>query len=134
MLARLAIALVAGSVLAAAPAPALAADQVVAHDTMIQSIWPLDGDLVYVRREYGKPLPERVWMARFRGHLHPARGIPREAGAGDIGRDAKGRKVFTFAVTRVEGGVPVSVKWFVYDLARIRTRPLRGLPTECVVD
>jgi hypothetical protein len=37
-------------------------------------------------------------MARFRGHLHRARGIPRHAGVGDIGRDAKGRKVLTFAL------------------------------------
>jgi hypothetical protein len=135
MLARLAIALVAGCVLAAmsSPAPAHAADRIVAHDTLIQYIWPLDGDLVYVRREYGKPLPTRVWMARFQGHLHPASGIPRQAGAGDIGRDAKGRKVFTFAVTRSEGGSLVSAKWFVYDLARNRTRSLRGLPTKCVV-
>jgi hypothetical protein len=132
---RLAIALVAGSVLAAAPAPApaRAADRIVARDTLIQYIWPLDGDLVYARGEYGKPVPKRVWMARYEGHLHQARGIPREVASGDIGRDAKGRKVFTFRVGRFEGGALASVKWFVYDLARNRARPLRGLPTKCVV-
>jgi hypothetical protein len=135
MLARLATALVAGSLLAAvsSPAPAHAADPIIAHDTMIQYIWALDGDLVYVRREFGKPLPERVWMARFRGRLHRARGIPRGAGVGDIGRDAKGRKVLTFAVFRYKDGNFVSAKWFLYDLARNRARPLRGLPTKCAV-
>ena len=130
MLARLAIALVAGFALAAAssPASARAADPIIARDTLIQSIWPLDGDLVYYRSV--QPLPERVWMARFRGRLHVARGVPPEAGAGDIGRDAKGRKVFTFAV-RSAGGGP---EWFVYDLRSNSTRPLSGLPSDCAVD
>jgi hypothetical protein len=139
MLARLAIALVAVGVLAAAssPAPAGAADPIVARDTLIRDIWPLDGDLVYWRFEPRKPLPKRVWMARFRGHVHRARGIPRRAIEGDIGRDAKGRKVFTFATVRrvVErwGAYDVPAKWFVYDLARNRTRRLGGLPAKCVV-
>jgi hypothetical protein len=136
MRARLAIVLVAGIALAAvpAPAPARAADPIIARDTMIQAIWPLGGDLVYLRGEYGKPLPKRRWMARFRGRLHVARGIPRRAGAGgDIGRDAKGRKVFPFSVDHSKGGVVVSRKWFLYDLARNRTRPLGGLPTKCLV-
>jgi hypothetical protein len=136
MLARIAIALVAVGVLAAvaSPAPARAADPIVARDTLIQDIWPLDGDLVYQRWAYRKPLPKRLWMARFRGHLHRARGIPRRASEGDIGRDAKGRKVFTFGVLRYSArGALVSAKWFVYDLARNRTRPLRGLPAKCVV-
>ena len=133
MLARLAIALVAGSVLVAAPAPAGAADPIVARDTLIQRVWPLDGDLVYRRLADRNPRPKRVWMARFRGRLHRARGIPRRATSGDIGRDANGRKVFTFAAVRHEGYYVVSAKWFVYDLARNRTGPLRGLPTNCVV-
>lgn len=138
MLARLAIAMVAAGVLAAvsSPAPARAADPIVARDTLIQSIWPLGGDFLYRRLEYGKPLPKRAWMARFRGHVHRARGIPPRAIEGDIGRDAKGRKVFTFAsVDRVVASWGVHfepAKWFVYDLARHRTRPLRGLPANCV--
>jgi hypothetical protein len=127
---RFAIVLVLVSAFAAlsAPAQARAADPIIARDTLIQSIWPLDGDLVYYRSV--QPLPERVWMARFRGRLHVARGIPPEAGAGDLGRDAKGRKVFTFAVTSSEGDAP---KWFVYDLARNNTRSLGGLPANCRV-
>src|SRR3954469_23347851 len=133
---RLIIALVVLNALAAAasPAQARAADPIIARDTMIQSIWALGGDLVYHRREFGKPLPARVWMARYRGRLHVARGIPRGAGGADMGRDAKGRKVFIFAVTRSEGGAVVSRKWFVYDLARNRSRALGGLPrTKCIV-
>src|SRR4051812_33881359 len=116
------------------PAQARAADEVVAHDTLIRSIYPLDGDFVYsrplllTREEH----PPRVWMASFGGRLHPARGIPPEAYAGDIGRDRKGRKVFTFAVERQKGGA-FSSKWFVYDLASNRTRRLDGLPRDCFV-
>jgi hypothetical protein len=123
MLARVAIVLVVVSAFAAVSAPALAADPIIARDTLIRSIWPLDGDLVYARGEALQPLPDRVWMARYRGRLHEAHGIPREASGGEIGRDAKGRKVFTFAV---DG------KWFVYDLARNRTRPL-SVPSDCDV-
>jgi hypothetical protein len=132
MRARFAIVLVLVSAFAAlsAPAQARAADPIIARDTLIQSIWPLDGDLVYVRGDFAKPLPEHVWMARFRGRLHVARGIPPEAGAGDIGRDAKGRKVFTFAVRSAGGGL----EWFAYDLRSNSTRPLSGLPSDCAVD
>src|SRR4051794_15582816 len=102
MFARVVIALVAAGLLAVAPSAASArsADRIVARDTLIQQVWPLDGDFVYSRSEYRKPLPKRGWMASFRGHLHRARGIPRRAGVGAIGRDAKGRKVLTFAVAR----------------------------------
>src|SRR6059058_3289324 len=78
--------------------PAHAKDSVVTRDTQIENIYPLDGDLVY--RRGGNPAPERTWMASFHGHVHRARGIPAGAGQGDIGRDAKGRKVFTFAVAQ----------------------------------
>jgi hypothetical protein len=78
---RLVSALVAAGVLAAvpSPAPARAADRIVVRDTLIEYIWALGGDLVYVRREFRKPLPKRSWMVRFRGHLRRARGIPRRA-------------------------------------------------------
>jgi hypothetical protein len=130
---RFAIALVAAGLLAPASAPweARAADPVVAHDTLIRSIYPLDGDLVYFRA--GSSLPQRVWMARVRGHLRRARGIPQRAVPGDIGRDGKGRKVFTFAVERRKKFTVVSSKWFVYDLVHDRTRPVHGLPANCVV-
>jgi hypothetical protein len=132
MYGRLAIAVVAVCTLTAvsSPAPARAADAIVAHDTLVQNVWPLGGDLVYRRLEHGKPIPKREWMARFRGHLRPARGIPSGAGSGDIGRDAKGRKVFTFALGGANGASP---KWFVYSLASNRSRPLHGLPTNCPV-
>ena len=135
MLARVAIVLVAAGLLAAAPAPApaRAADRVVARDTLISYVWPLDGDFVYDRFQFRKPLPKRVWMASFGGHLHPARGIPRRAWTGDIGIDARGRKMFTFAIPRHERGKPDTGRWFAYDLARNRTRPLRGLPKDCAV-
>ena len=125
---RLAIVLLAA---ASAPGYAHAADPVVVHDTSIRAIYPLGGDLVYLRA--GRTLPQRVWMARFRGDLRRARGIPRRALSGDIGRDARGRKVFTFAVTHVKSGSYVSTKWFAYDLAHDRTRPLHGLPATCIV-
>src|SRR4051794_11420007 len=118
MLARLAIVLVAAGLIAAgwSPPQARAADPIIAHDTLITWIGALDGDLVYLRA--GNPYPKRVWMARFQGHLQQARGIPETRGAvhgGDIGRDAKGRKVFTFAVGhRNKFGTTVSTKWFVY--------------------
>jgi hypothetical protein len=130
---RLATVLVAAGLVAAVSAPreARAADPIVAHDTLIRAIYPLDGDLVYFRA--GRTLPQHVWMARFRGHLRRARGIPRRALAGDIGRDERGRKVFTFAVARRRNHSFVSTKWFAYDLAHDRTRPLHGLPATCIV-
>src|SRR3954447_6825400 len=134
MRSRLVIALLAGSLIAAvSPAPAArAADPVVAHDTKISRIFPLDGDLVYFRDV--RPTPKRSWMARFHGRLRPARGIPSRVFSGDIGLDARGRKVFTFGTWRQKNGRVLSTKWFVYDLAKNRTSPLRGLPTNsCVI-
>jgi hypothetical protein len=119
--------------LGSSPAQARAADRVVAHDTSIASIYPLGGDLVYAR--FAQKVHKRLWMARYHGHLRPARGIPnkRTVFAGDIGLDANGRKVFTFVVThRNKLGTTVSTKWFVYDLARNRTRSLKGLPSGCL--
>src|SRR4051812_44691724 len=127
----LAIAILAG--LGSASAQARAADRIVAHDTLIGYVWALDGDLVYLR--YGNPDPKRKWMARFHGHLRPARGIPnrRTIFGGELGLDAKGRKVFTFsAVHHNKIGTAVSAKWFVYDLAGNRTRPLKGPPAGCL--
>src|SRR4051794_3364840 len=74
---------------------AWAKDAIVARDTTISSIYALDGQLVY-RRGLDKT-PKRAWMVRFKRHLRRATGIPRRATAGAIGRDAKGRVVFTFA-------------------------------------
>src|SRR3954471_17150795 len=85
--------------------PAHARDRVIAHDTTIQSIYALGGDLVYDRSG------ERAWMRWVGGKLTPATGIPTTASGGAIGRDAKGRTVLTFAA---------SGKWFVYDLASDR--------------
>src|SRR5436305_4938060 len=124
---RLAL-LVAAALLAASSAPpqARAADTVVAHDTLIDGIWALNGDLVYSRR--GTTVPERAWMARYRGHMRRAHGIPRTAGAEGMGLDAKGREVFVFAT-----GSRGSVKWFVYDLARNRSRRLSTPATRCPI-
>src|SRR5205085_2939556 len=102
MVSRLAALLIAASLVALAPAPAHASDRVLAHDTLIQHIWALDGDVVYWR--WGKPMPQRAWMVRYHRHLHRARGIPAEAFWGDLGLDAKGRKVFTFGT---------ATNWFV---------------------
>jgi hypothetical protein len=115
------------------PAEARAADQVVAHDTMISSVYALDGDLVYYRRGPKATLPKRVWMRRVGGKLHRVSAIPRRAYAGDIGRDAKGRKVLTFQVQTRKAGTVLGAKWFVYDLARDRSRRVGGLPKGCVV-
>src|SRR4051794_10353510 len=115
------------------PTEARAADQVVAHDTMIRLIYALDGDLVYYRLGPKATLPKRVWMRRVGGKLHRVTAIPRRAYGGDIGRDANGRKVLTFQVQTRKAGAIVAAKWFVYDLARDRARRVRGLPKGCVV-
>jgi hypothetical protein len=99
--------------------PAQARDRVIARDTAIQSIYALGGDLVYHRSV--KP-PAGAWMRWFDGRPSRARGIPQDASAGAIGRDARGRTVLTLAV---------SGKWFAYDLARDRARPVHGLPARC---
>src|SRR5437868_14546008 len=99
---RLVLALVALTAVTAPPAHARAADSVIAHDTQIQSIWALGADVVYHRG--GNPVPERAWMARYRGHLRRAHGIPQTAGSGALGLDAKGRKVFTFVVSQTKNG------------------------------
>jgi hypothetical protein len=117
-------------VLASAPAQARGPDTVIARDTMIDSIWALNGDLVYQRR--GSTTPERAWMARYHGHLRRARGIPRAAGGVGMGRDAKGRKVFIFATN--ESGSPGSTKWFLYYLARNRSGRLGTPATSCPID
>jgi hypothetical protein len=134
MVSRLAIVLATAVLVAVGSPPALAraADAVVAHDTLIRYIWALDGDVVYWRA--GKTAPKRAWMVRFKGHLHRAHGVPRSVASGALGFDPKGRKVFTFAAARFKSGYLVSAKWYVYDLARDRTRPLGGLPpTSCPV-
>src|SRR4051794_6259870 len=92
--------------------PAQARDRVIAHDATIRSIYALGGDLVYSRGADG------AWMRWVGGKLTKASGIPRDGGASAIGRDAKGRTVLTFAL---------SGKWYVYDLASDRARPLGGL-------
>jgi hypothetical protein len=129
----LVIALVAAGLVAtgAAPAEGRVTDKVIAHDTLIQQIWALDGDLVYVRR--GKTVPERAWMMRYRGHVREARGIPRTAGVADLGLDARGRKVLTFSESIRKSGQIVAAKWFVYDLASRRARRIAGLTTKCFV-
>jgi hypothetical protein len=115
------------------PAQARAADTIVAHDTLITAVYALDGDVVYYRRTRAK-LPSRAWMRWSGGKLSRARAIPRRAWPGAIGRDAKGRKVFTFAMVRLKSGVLVSEKWFVYDIKRDRARRLHGLPRGCVTN
>jgi hypothetical protein len=131
----LAIALVGASLVAvgSSPAQAHAADVVVAHDTQIRYIWPLDGDLLYWRM--GKTVPKRAWMARVNGHRRRVHAIPRGAAGGGLGLDAHGRKVFTFATTkRDKHGYLVSAKWFVYYLARDRSRQLSLPVTSCPID
>src|SRR3954471_24648074 len=133
MFSRLALVIaVAGLIAALAPpSPARAADEIVARDTLIQYVWPLDDDFVY--RRLGRTRPKRVWMGGFPGELRRARGIPQGASSGGIGLDANGRKVFTFSVQRYKQGYLLSSKWFVYDLARDRTRAVRGLAAKCPV-
>jgi hypothetical protein len=130
---RLVIVLVAAGLIAAVSSPqdARAADAIVAHDTAISSIYALGGQVVY-RRGFEKS-PKRSWMVRFRGRLRRATGIPRRATGGVIGRDAKGRVVLTFALVQRKSATDVTTKWFIYDLAHNRTRPLGGLPSNCYV-
>src|SRR3954447_10702505 len=104
---------------------ARAADRPVARDTLIHRVFALDGDLVYTRR-YGAQAPSRNWMRWVGGKLSPARAIPQYANPGARGRDVKGRKVFTFGAPP-SGPVAGSQKWFAYDLAHDRARPVRGL-------
>jgi hypothetical protein len=111
------------------PAPAHAAGAPVANDTMIRNVYPLGRDLVY-RRGTVPSSPQRTWMRRVGGRLLPARGIPRQGAlGGDIGRDRRGRTVFTFPIPQPNSGAGFArSRWFVYDLASDRARPIRGLP------
>jgi hypothetical protein len=113
-------------------AQARGGDRVITRDTKISTVYALGGDLVYYRG--GRSLPSRVWMRWVGEKLRPVHGIPRRAYGGAIGRDTKGRKVLTFQLQRRKAGSVVSQKWFAYDIASDRARPLRGLPRDCVTN
>lgn len=135
MIGRLLIALVVAGLLATVPPPRDAqahADAIVARDTLISRIFALGGAVVY-QRGFEKT-PKRAWMVSYDGHLREATGIPRGAGVGDVGRDARGRVVFTVGRLRDRSATTPIVDWFVYDPATNRARPLRGLPSGCTVD
>src|SRR3954469_16090342 len=94
----IALAAIALAAVTSAAREARAADPVVARDTDVYKLYALGGDLVYFRAEPGF-IPERAWMARFRGHLHRARGIPNPGddrfSLGELGLNRAGHKVFT---------------------------------------
>ena len=116
-----------------APATARAADQVVArHTSPVGRLFQLGGVTLYqeegpnpsVTRHGRVPGP---WTRVVRGRSRPARHVPPTVGVGDIGRDAKGRIVLTYYVGRTKPDGTLMRRWFIYDVMRDRSRPIRGL-------
>lgn len=117
-----------------APATARAADQVVARETdsLIGRLFQLGGVTLY-QEEGPNPSVTRhavvpgLWTRVVQGKSRPARHIPPTVGVGDIGRDAKGRIVLTYYLEKTEPDrIPVR-RWFIYDVMRDRSRPIKGL-------
>jgi hypothetical protein len=107
-------------------AQARAADPVVSNDTSLSSLQALNGMVVYKKQTGYK---KGVWMRLVNGKLRRATRIPNSVySVDDLGLDKHGRTVLTFATVRRKHGVLVSTGWHIYDVARDRTRLLRGLP------
>lgn len=123
-------ALVLGTV--AAPATAAAQDTEVARDRYpIVNGQALGGKIVYQRAVPRKLRKHRsLYMRVVNGRRSPAH-LPRNAyqGLESIGRDRRGRVVLPFVrQTLTSDDYLVNPHWWLYDVARDRIRPLRGLP------
>jgi hypothetical protein len=114
----------------ASPAGAASAgasgDELVVRDSRIDWLTALDQTVVY--RQFGRrgQRPRWAWGRVVVGRVLRARGIPKGARSGTIGRDRQGRIVLTMSVARRKGGSR-AVDWWIYDVARDRARRLRGL-------
>jgi hypothetical protein len=136
---KAALALVVASVLVPllqAPATARAADQVVGRvdDTVVGRLFQLGGVTLYQEKGpnpyLSHPHHELVdapWTRVVNGKSRPVRDIPPTVGVGDIGRDASGRVVLTYYVDETKPDGPLLRRWFIYDVLRDRSRPIRGL-------
>ena len=115
-------------VLMADASPARAsADELVVRDSHIRSVYALDDTLVYRRFERRGKQRKWMWRRLVRGRVLPARGVPPGSRVGTIGRDRAGRVVLTMPVVERRKGGRLGYKWWIYDVARDRSRRLHGL-------
>ena len=119
--------------LTALPASASAADSVVTRDSGVTQVYTRGSAVVYHRSRAGKGLKKRPWMAVVSGKRRRLKRIPRNAAGGDLGRDRRGRLVFTYSKQFSEDG---RVRWWIYDVKRQRARRAKGLPIKkrCIVE
>jgi hypothetical protein len=117
----------------APPATSAAQDTVVARDRYaINYGQALGGSIVYQRAVPRKLRKHRsLYMRVVNGRRSPIRGLPKDAynGFEAIGRDRRGRVVLPFVrQTLTPAHYLVNPRWWLYDVATDRARPLRGLP------
>jgi hypothetical protein len=115
----------------AAPAPAAAQDTVVARDRYpIIAGQALGKTIVYQRTVPRKLRKHRsLYMRVIHGHRSPAHLPKNTFGVEAIGRDRRGRVVVPILrETLTPQHYLVNPHWWLYDVARDRIRPLRGLP------
>jgi hypothetical protein len=124
--------LVVGAVLAGCAGPASAssatvtgpAAALIASDSGIDGVYALDGTVVYHRAatdDSTTPDTARPWMRVLNGRRLAVHGIPGDARAASMGRDANGRVVLTVRTLRRHD------PWWLYDVRADVARPLRGL-------
>ena len=115
-------------VLMAEASPARAsADELVVRDSHIRSVHALDDMLVYRRFERRGKQRKWTWRRLVGGRVLPARGVPPGSRVGTTGRDRAGRVVLTMPVVERRKGGRLGYKWWIYDVARDRSRRLHGL-------
>jgi hypothetical protein len=94
-----------------------ARDAVVVRDRAIQTVYALDGRLVYSRGTR-----RQTWIRVLHGHRLLMRGMPAGSGPFSIGRDRRGRIVVVMAKP---SGLGLEVKsWWLYDVVRDAARRL----------
>jgi hypothetical protein len=122
-------------------AAAGAADPVVAQAALAGRLYQLGGVTLYQRQSGPRtPAPPHwivrgPWVRVVNGRSRTARHIPAAVGAGNIGRDARGRIVMTYFTQATRGDRSVPPAWFIYDVMSDRSRPIKGLNegTRCSV-
>jgi hypothetical protein len=107
---------------------ASAATELVVRDSHVARVFVLGDSLVYMRAGPRGGRLRRAWMRKVGGRVSEAEGVPDQAWASAIGRDRAGRVVVTMVDTTYRGGWRVDADWWLYDVARDRSRRLRGLP------